>query len=210
MAPEDAPGRSAWFSWHETERVLTTHFVFPHGQPLEVNVALGDESDLVRFIHRALDILQASKRTELEEAIARAVYWYSDAHRDPIHIMRLVKYWSCVEAFFSFDGEEITHAVSSGLASILVFGGFRFVEPSEYSAIKKQIANLYSIRSRAVHHGSHQNISEIDVGQFSQWIAWMIVSMVSLVERGYTTLQQVKSQTHRLDALEGRNGMVEE
>lgn len=169
-----------------------------------MNKALGDESDIVRMIYRALAILQASDRTELEEAISRAVYWYSDAHRDPVLVMKLVKYWSCVEAFFSFENQKITHAVSAGLASILVFGGFRFVPPSEYSTLKKQITNLYSLRSRAVHRGSHQHTTEEDVAQFSQWVSWMIISMVVLVEQGYTTLKEVKAQIDRLDGLEKR------
>lgn len=201
MTPEEAIGRSVWFSWHEKERSLTTHYASPKGQQLPVNKALGDESDIVRIIYRGLAILQASDRTELDEAIARAVYWYSDAHRDPVPVMKLVKYWSCVEAFFSFENEEITHAVSAGLASILVFGSFRFVPPSEYSTLKKQIADLYALRSRAVHRGYHQHTTERDIAQFSQWVAWMIISMVELVEQGYTTLKEVKTQTDRLDCL---------
>lgn len=204
MTSEEAIGRSVWFSWRERDRSLSTHYASPKGQPFPVNKALGDESDIVRMINRAVAILQANNRTELEEAIARAVYWYSDAHRDPVLVMKLIKYWSCVEAFFSFEKEEITHAVSAGLASILVFGGFRFVPPSEYSAIKKQIVDLYGLRSRAVHRGSHQHTTERDVAQFSQWVAWMIISMVALVEQGYTTLKEVKAQTDRLDGLEKR------
>ena len=204
MSPEEAIGRSVWFSWHETGHSLTTHYASPRGQPFPVNKALEDESDMVRIIYRAFAILHASDRTQLEEAIARAVYWYSDAHRDPVLVMKLVKYWSCVEAFFSFEKGKITSAVSAGLASILVFGGFRFVPPSEYSALKKQIADLYKLRSRAVHRGSHQHTLERDVAQFSQWVAWMIISMVELVEQGYTTLKEVKAQTDRLNGLEER------
>lgn len=204
MTSEEAIGRSVWFSWREMDRSLTTHYASPKGQPFPVNKALGDESDIVRMINRAVVILQANNRTELEEAIARAVYWYSDAHRDPVLVMKLIKYWSCVEAFFSFENEEITHAVSSGLASILVFSNFRFLPPSEYGAIKKQIVDLYGLRSRAVHRGSHQHTTEQDVAQFSQWVAWMIISMVALVEQGYTTLKEVKVQTDRLDSLEER------
>ena len=199
MTPESAIGRSVWFSWHEKDRGLTTHFASPRGQPFTVNTTLGVESDMVRMIYRAFAILRTSDRTQLEDAIARAVYWYSDAHRDPVLVMKLVKYWSCVEAFFSFHQEEITHAVSAGLTSLLVFGGFHFVPTSEYSALKKQIVKLYSFRSRAVHGGYHQHTTELEVAEFSQWIAWMIVSMVGLVEQGYTTLKEVKADTDRLD-----------
>ena len=205
MSPEEAVGRSVWFSWHEKHRSLTTHYASPRGQLLPVNKILEDESDMVRMVKRAFVILQASERTQLEEAIARAVYWYSDAHRDPVVVMKLVKYWSCVEAFFSFDEEEITHAVSTGLTSILVFGGFRFVPTSEFMELKKQIISLYKLRSRAVHRGSHQHVTERDVAQFSQWVAWMIISMVALVEQGYKTINEVKAQTDRLSSLADRS-----
>lgn len=199
MTPESALGRSVWYSWREKDRSLTTHFEFPRGQPFPVNTALGNGSDMARMVYRAFPILQASDRTQLEEAIARAVYWYSDAHRDPVLVMKLVKYWSCVEAFFSFEDEAITHSVSAGLTSLLVFGGFHFVLTSEYSALKKQIVKLYKLRSQAVHGGYHQHTTELEVSQFSQWVAWMIISMVGLVEQGYTTLKQVKAETDRLD-----------
>ena len=201
MTAEEAAGRSVWFSWNDKERSLVSHFASPRGQSLSVNKALGDESDIVRLIYRAFTILQASDRSELEEAIAKAVYWYSDAHRDPVFAMKLVKYWSCVEAFFSFEKESITHSVSAGLASILVFGGFRFVPLSQYKNLKTEIASLYKLRSQSVHRGSYMHTTGLDVAKFSQWVAWMLVSMVELVEQGYTTLKEVKAQTERLDRL---------
>jgi hypothetical protein len=205
MTPEDANGRSVWFSWGEKTRTLTTHYKFPKGQPFPINTALSDEADIARMLYRGFSILQTNNRTQLEEAIAKAVYWYSDAQRDSVMVMRLVKYWSCVEAFFSFEKEEITHAVSTGLSSILVFGGFRFVPPSEYNVLKNKISNLYSLRSRAVHRGAHQHITEQEVAQFSQWVAWLIISMVALVELGYTKLHEVRTQTERLDAIAKRS-----
>jgi hypothetical protein len=42
---------------------------------------------MVRTIYRAFAILPACDKMELKEAIARAVYWYSDAHRDPVLVM---------------------------------------------------------------------------------------------------------------------------
>lgn len=204
MSSEESVGRSAWVSWREGDRSITTHYASPKGQPFPINKDLQVESDLVRMINRSFAILQSSNRTQLEEAIAKAVYWYSDAQRDPVVVMKLVKYWSCVEAFFSFENEEITHAVSAGLTSILVYGGFRFLPPSEYSSLKRKIVDLYGLRSQAVHRGSHQHTTEHDVAQFSQWVAWMIISMVVLVEQGYTNLKQVKEQTDRLDGLEKR------
>lgn len=199
MRPEDANGRSVWFSWPERARSLSTHYAFPRGQFFPIQKVFESEVVMSRVFFRALSILQSSKKTELEISISKAVFWYSDAQRDPVLVMKLVKYWSCVESFFSFEKEEITHAVSSGLASILVFGGFRLIPPDEYNTLKKRISKLYSLRSQAVHRGTHQHIKELDVAQFCQWVAWLIFNMVNLVGQGYTTLKEVKEQTDRLD-----------
>jgi hypothetical protein len=201
LSPDEVIGRSMWFSWSEQLRTLNTHYQFPKGQFFPLNTSLMEDSDLTRIIRRSFAILHTINRTQLEDAIARSVYWFSDAHRDSLPVMQLIKYWSCVEAFFSFKEEEITHAVSSGLASLLAFGGFHFIQDAEYSTLKKKISTLYKHRSRAVHHGSHEHVTERDLAQFSQWVAWMIISMVALVEQGYTTLEQVKEQTDRLDGL---------
>ncbi|NRP70630.1 hypothetical protein ILFOPFJJ_01511 [Ensifer psoraleae] len=201
MTAEDALGRSAWMSWDETEKVLTTNYTFPRGQPFAVDAELSQDSDGMQMIQLAFSILDKAEKTEVEVAIGRAVYWFYDAHRDSALVMRMVKYWSCVEAFFSLERERITHSVSSGLASILTFGGFRFVDVDKYSETKKNISQLYDLRSQAVHRGDHRHVTEENVAQFSQWVAWMIIEITSLSACGYTTLQQLKREVDRLDSI---------
>lgn len=40
---------------------------------------------------------------DLKAAIVKATYWFTDAQRDQERVMQFVKYWSCIEAFFSTD-----------------------------------------------------------------------------------------------------------
>lgn len=204
LSAEEVISRSIWFSWSEQVRSLTTHYELLRGQYFPLNASLMDDSDMSRIIRRGFAVLQTETRTQLEDAIVKSVYWFSDAHRDSVPVMQLIKYWSCVEAFFSFNEELITHAVSAGLASLLTFGGFQFVPVADYSILKKKISTLYKLRSRAVHQGSHQHVTERDLDQFSKWVAWMIINMIALVEQGYTTLKQVKEQTDRLDGVWSR------
>ncbi|MGU7773674.1 hypothetical protein ACV229_26265 [Burkholderia sp. MR1-5-21] len=206
MQPDIAGNRVAWFSWRDGERSLVAHFESPSAQLLPVDEVMTRDSDMIRMLHRTFYITQKKEQTELDEAIARAVFWYSDAHRDSVSVMRFIKYWSCVEAFFSLDGDNITHAVSSGLAAQLVFGGFHFVPVDEYRELKKEITFFYKLRSRAIHRASHSQITERDTSRFSQLVAWLIVSMVGLVELGYTKLAEIKVHTDRLDAAEATRG----
>jgi hypothetical protein len=51
-----------------------------------------------------------------------------------------------------------------------------------------------------VHAAEHEHVSESDVSDLSQWAAWLSLCMVSFVERGYTTLAEIREQCIRLDA----------
>lgn len=200
MSPEAAYGQSAWFSWAESNRRLITHRKFRAQQDLPINrELLGHLSD-EGVLDAACRFFQADTRTPLEEAIVKAVYWYSEAHRELVPVMKLVKYWSAIETFFSINGTDITQSVSGGLASVLVFGGFAFVPPEDYRATRRRISDLYSARSRAVHRASYNHVSELDASVLSQWVAWMLINMVSFQMRGYRTLDEIKAHVDRLDA----------
>ncbi|TPI65054.1 hypothetical protein FJ417_00290 [Mesorhizobium sp. B3-1-7] len=201
MTREDAPGDSVWMSWSQADNHVTTHFPSIRGQRFSVDTELADGSDAMRMIELAAANLQKGDKTEVEEAIERAIYWFSDAHRDAPLVMRIVKYWSCVEAFFSLEKDKVTQSVSSGLASILAHGGFRFVHFSEYATVKKKIGDLYDLRSFAVHRADHKHITEKDVAQLSQWVAWMIMEILHLSCSGYARLDQIKREVDRLDAI---------
>ena len=69
MSPDEALGRSMWFSWSEQVRSLTTHYEMPRGQLFPLNASLMDESDLTRIIRRAFAILQSTDRTQLERQL---------------------------------------------------------------------------------------------------------------------------------------------
>jgi hypothetical protein len=127
--------------------------------------------------------------------------------------MQFIKLWSCAECFFSVkekrttESEEITELNARGIASVLVFAGYQIVSHQEYSAFKRRVKHLYRLRSKAVHRAKFGHIETADLDDLSHWIAWVIISMVALSERGYETLQQVYEQTSRLDnvAPKGQN-----
>jgi len=200
MSPEEAYGRAVWLSWTERERTLTTHMNLVRSQNFKIDADLVRQFNEAGVLARAFALFQAEERTPLAEAITRAVYWYSDAHREAVPVMKLVKYWSCVETFFSAEKKDIARSVSVGLTCVLVFGDFNFVPLADYAATKKRIVKLYDLRSRAVHRAAHRHVSKRDAANLSQWVAWMLINMVALVERGYSQVEQVKKISERLDA----------
>lgn len=199
MSPEDGHGRSIWLSWNDRTTKLTTHYKFISSQEFKINSDLLEQFGSSTTFARAFRIFESHNRTQLEEAIMRGFYWFSDAHRDPVPVMSFIKYWSCVETFFSADNKDITRSVSNGLAAVLVYGGFEFVPEPEYHSFKKRVTKLYNLRSRAVHGALYDHVSERNVSDLSQWAAWMLINMLYFVEYGYSEVGQIKTLSDRLE-----------
>lgn len=200
MSPVDAYGPSAWLSWAKGKSGLTMHHGFIDKQTLKITQELVGQFRATGIIESACQIFENTARSNLGEAISRAVYWYSEAHRESVPVMKLVKYWSAVETFFSTNQTDITKSVSAGLTAVLVFGGCGFIPASEYFNTKRRVAALYSARSRAVHRASHRHVSQLDAAELSQWTAWMLINMIYFHANGYITVDQIKQQADRLDA----------
>jgi len=153
------------------------------------------------FLERLSTLPDKENRSELEDAILRAIYWFAEAYRDHHPTMQFVKLWTCAECFFAIDNEQITELNAKGITTILVFAGFGVVESEEYSEFKRNLKRLYGLRSKAIHRAEFSHIDLKDLDELSHWTAWVVISMVSLAEKGYTTLREIHEQTHRLDKL---------
>lgn len=64
--------------------------------------------------------------------------------------------------------------------------------------LKKQVNDLYTLRSVAVHDAQYDHVSYSDVWLVSQWASWLMINIAQLVENGYTTRAEIKKQTDRL------------
>jgi hypothetical protein len=185
--PEEGHGRALSLSWKDIDRELSINSRSVWAQRFSINLeqrAAIAESMIGR---KAIESLESNSRTPLMEAWVRALFWYSDAHRDQTLVMRFLKLWSCAEAFFSTGHTDISESVSFGLAATIVYGDFRSPEPPEFRGLKKKLKNMYGQRSKATHRASYSHVSERDVADLSQWIAWMLQSMVALSWQGITT-----------------------
>jgi Apea-like HEPN len=199
MTGHDFHGDATWFSWEEQSANFTLHRSGIRGVSFEIDSALREQLYQASTIATAMRIFEADMRTSLEEAVARGFHWFADAHRDPTPVMQFVKYWSCIETFFSIDEEEITRSMSVGVAAVLVFGGYEFAPREEYSNVKKRVTSLYGLRSRAVHRASRSHITESDVAELSRYAAQLLINAVSFVERGYQRPDEIKRHSMRLD-----------
>lgn len=155
----------------------------------------------VCFLKQLSALPDRRDRSELEDAIVRAIYWFAESYRDRNPIMQFVKLWACAECFFAIDRKEIAELNAKGISAVLTFAGFNIVGPGEYPAFKRRVKKLYGLRSKAVHRAEFGHVEIADLDELSHWVAWVIISMVALAGLGYTTLRQVHEQTSRLDRL---------
>ena len=184
--PEEGHGRALSLSWKDVDRELYISSKSVRAQRFSVNLELRAAITESTIGRRAIDVLESENRTPLEQAWIRALFWYSDAHRDQTPVMRFLKFWSCAEAF-SASHTDISESVAFGLAAIVVYGDFRSPEPPEFRELKKKLKNMYAQRSKATHRASYSHVSDKDVADLSQWIAWMLLSMVAFSCQGITT-----------------------
>lgn len=205
MPPSSSRGVCSWFSWSEKTKALKTHYKWPKAYNFRVDNELIEQFSEAKILSIASEFLVREKKSNLQDAIAKAVYWYADAHQEDVEVMQLIKYWSCVEVFFSIENSEITKAVSAGLASVLVFGRFKFIAIDSYILTKTKIAKFYGYRSKAVHTASFKHVSSRDVAELSQWVAWMIINMIAFVDMGYTSCLQIRRECERLDTIATRD-----
>ncbi|MBN6150799.1 hypothetical protein JR065_10640 [Xanthomonas sp. AmX2] len=200
MSAETTSARGTYLHWQLDQPNVTVNYQLLKHQTLRINKESADRIYAEKLFDRGFALAASTGSSQLEKAVIRAIHWFSDAQRDPSVVMQFVKYWSCVETFFT-SPDKVVRSVSSGLATTLVAGGYEIYPPDAYFNLKKRISKLYIARCKAVHQGHHDHVSWKDVSDLSEWCAWLILTMLSLLERGYISTKEIRVQIDRLDAV---------
>jgi hypothetical protein len=112
--------------------------------------------------------------------------------------MQFIKLWSSAECFFAIDKEEVTELNARGIAVMLTF--VVSLNPvKDYVKLRRRLKDLYDLRSKAIHTAQFDHIDISDLNDLSHWVAGVIVSMMSLSERGYKLLRAVHDEIARVD-----------
>ena len=120
MAPEDTYQTSVFSSWAERDRSLVSHYRMPTQRfaiSPRIVEQLGDAWDAFPVA------VQKQDRSELEDALRRATYWFADAQRDTSVQMKLVKFCTAAESVFSTERDQVVKNVAIGIASTVCFSG---------------------------------------------------------------------------------------
>ncbi|WP_282296061.1 HEPN domain-containing protein [Stenotrophomonas sp. PS02289] len=191
-----APRRS--ISWHSDKPdVLLTRAVMDH-QSFRIDAEFAAYLREAAYVSHILGLPNQEELSELESALIRGLFWFSDAQRDTSRVMQLVKYWSCAEAIFSGEKTGITKALTEGVAIVLV-ACVKHEPPDQYRRLVARLAELYELRCNAVHEARHDQVEFGDVATLSHWTAWMLLGVGVLIhDGGYTSSEEVRRQCRRL------------
>jgi hypothetical protein len=200
-----AYGPASSFGWGDSEKSLMFTRYFRSEQDFRIEPELLKYLSSVCFFEKLSNLVDKQTRNELEEAVVKSLFWIGEAQKDRSHASAWVKLWSCVECFFTLSEEEITELNARGISSILVFGGYKYEEYGNYGQLKRKIRKYYELRSKVVHRAEYTHIDQILLEDFSLMVAWVIITMASLLDRGYTTLAQVQEQAERLDKVKTKS-----
>lgn len=193
------PSAASWFSIESSSKKLSTSSSMKGFQSIILNDGHIEELQESEWFLELTRIIQKEGEGDIENAVRRAVYWFFDAQIDTSAEMQLVKFWSCIECFFSFENSgKTTTKIKHGLTALLTLGGYGFANIDTWRELEKEVDELYELRSRAVHDAKHSHVSDRDITKVSKWAAWAILEISSLISRGYETRAQIKEQTDRL------------
>jgi hypothetical protein len=205
LTPEESYGRGKYLSWNEPDKKLVVTLKFSRAQLLRLDSKIKEHLESSVVGKRAFSILESQSRSDIEEAVVRAIQWYSDAHRDEVPVMRLLKYWSCVEAFFSDTDRKISASVSIGLAAILTHGHVQAFPRADYHSVRRRIGKLYDQRSKATHRAIYDHVTFSEVAELSQWVSWLILTAIIFIEQGARATLQLKGWSHNVHAQASRS-----
>jgi len=195
-------GRASSFGWRNDDKSLSFTRYLKSKQDFEIGRDLIESFKSDYFFTELISVIGKKNKNELENAVSKSLFWIGEAQKERSHASVWVKLWSCVECFFVFGEEKVTERNSQGLASILVFGGYDHDQFSDYNDLKTKIKKFYGLRSKIVHHAEYTQIDEVLLEELSFMVAWLIITMVSLLDRGYTMLSDIQEQAERLDKIQ--------
>jgi len=196
------PSAATWFSIKTSTNDLSTSSSMRGFLP--INIRDSDVKYLLasEWFVELTRIIQDENGSDVEKSVRRAIYWFFDAQADTSIEMQFVKFWSCIECFFSFDNSgQTTTKIKRGLTALLKLGNFGFSELDSWESLEREIDALYDLRSLAVHNANHSHVSEHHVIIASKWAAWTILEVSGLISKGYKTRAQIKEQTDRLSEI---------
>ncbi|MEI3650336.1 MAG: hypothetical protein V6D39_10145 [Dolichospermum lemmermannii FEM_B0920] len=169
-----------------------------HLQKFTIDQALLNTLQEKAFLNDIKTFFDNKKISELEGFIMTAIYWTGEAQNEFDTDISFLKYWTALEVIFSNKKEDITHALCKGISITLAFSNYHFIEVNEINNIYKRISKLYDRRSKIIHTGLRESITELEISEICRYTSYVILSLFDFRNQGYTELKQIGREIERL------------
>ena len=193
---------SGYLHWSDGQDAIGWSTCRGAGQSFEIDAERAKRLTGPGFANYGFAMLNKISRSDVEDSICRAIYWYGDAHRDSVPVMQFVKYWSCLECFFTLEKQDITEALAIGVTSVLTHGHFQTMEKKDYKRNRDKVKAFYTKRSQALHAAVHGHVTAGDLIQMSQWAACVITNFISFASDQLPDLKTLFDRLKMLDEQE--------
>ncbi|MBW4421212.1 MAG: hypothetical protein KME13_18585 [Myxacorys californica WJT36-NPBG1] len=150
------------------------------------------------FLEVIVRILNNSNHTDLEGCLIAAIYWSGEAQNEFDWDISFLKYWTALECIFSRHKDNITHSLAKGISTLAAYGHYQFIKPSEIDQVYTFLSKLYDKRSGIVHRGLRGGVNESELIEICKYTSWTVLSLLSLIEAGYTDMALLEEHTERL------------
>lgn len=152
------------------------------------------------FLNEFIGFAFKKDKTKIENIITTAIYWIGEAQADFDKESSFLKYWIALESIITpkKENQQITQALCKGIATILAFIPYRFIEIHNIDETYKRVSTLYALRGNIVHRGNYQEIKETELIEMCK-LSWQtVLSLFYVRSINYTQIAQVQEETNRL------------
>ena len=166
-----------------------------HAEPIHSIIAEFTENHVLPFMN---SILTNPNITELEGTILTILHWIGEAQNEFDIDVAFVKYWTVIESAFTGRSANIQHTLASCTSTVIRFSGYVLEEAIDAKHIHRRVIKLYDKRSNIIHRGMRGYITYCDLGEICKYSAWVVLSLIDLSMKGYSTIEQIKPEIDRL------------
>lgn len=208
LIPETMVGRDESMSINLDDKSITLHWDSRKStyQDYPISQDLINGFKQYYFWDSLISIFGKNQKTELEEAIANAIYWIGEAQNEWTPQVAFIKFWTAIEAltYTLPEKDKVTDAVLTGTSTLLVNGGYHFIAVDEYWHLRRNLNKLYEKRSLIIHRGLLEKISHQNITDICKYSTWMVLGVLGLRSIGYSTFEQIRAQAERLHKIHMR------
>tara|TARA_R110001583_G_scaffold173171_2_gene327023 strand:- start:11811 stop:13208 length:1398 start_codon:yes stop_codon:yes gene_type:complete len=194
---------SSLFGWSSNGHLYTSGTANPRRE-FPLTTERFEQLNVEGLFEKLSYIANKNEKNELEQAIEKSLYWFSEAQSDGCQASSFLKLWSCLECFFSITSDEITERNARGVASLFMYGDINMqlvdiAELQNYASLKSTVKKYYQLRSAVVHRAEYKNIDEHVTVLLSYIVCSVILSIACLASRGHDSLDRIAIECERLD-----------